>query len=80
MIYKDIWGNNADSMSMLYSGTGALKTDFTRTGKRTIKGAIKDGYNSIVRYYLNNLEDGKRQVYQILLIEMIDLIWLIWLI
>ena len=34
-------------MSILYTGTKALKTDFTRTGKRTFKGAVDDGVNSI---------------------------------
>ena len=28
--FKEMWANNADVMSQLYSGTGALKTDFTR--------------------------------------------------
>ena len=55
------WANNADAMSVQYSGTGALKTDFTRTGKRTIKGAMKDGVNSLTRYYLNNFRDGRNQ-------------------
>ena len=44
-------------MSILYSGTPALKTDFTRTGKRTNKGAINDGINSLKRYYLNIFVD-----------------------
>ncbi len=35
--YKACWADNADRMSMLYSGTGALKTDYTRTGKRTVR-------------------------------------------
>ncbi len=48
-------------MSFLYTGTGALKTDFTKTGKRTIKGALQDGKNSIERYFLNNLFDGHNQ-------------------
>jgi hypothetical protein len=34
--YQGIWADNADRMSLLYSGTGALKTDYTRTGKRTV--------------------------------------------
>ena len=55
------WANNADAMSVQYSGTGALKTDYTRTGKRTIKGALKDGVNSMTRYYLNNFSDGGNQ-------------------
>jgi len=45
-------------MSILYSGTGALKTDFTRTGKRTILGALNDGKNSLTRYFINNFYDG----------------------
>lgn len=40
---------------------GYLQTDFTRTGKRTIQGAINDGINSCVRFYLNNFEDGLKQ-------------------
>ena len=45
-------------MSILYTGTPALKTDFTRTGKRTMKGNLNDGYNSVTRYYINNYCDG----------------------
>lgn len=30
-------------MSKRYTGVGALKTDFTRTGKRSAKGAVADG-------------------------------------
>ena len=41
-------------MSYLYTGTPALKTDFTRTGKRTHQGAINDGINAVTRYYINN--------------------------
>ena len=33
-----------------------------RTGKRTIMGLLKDGYNSAIRYYYNNFNDGYRQV------------------
>ena len=48
-------------MSYLYTGTPALKTDFTRTGARTYKGAMNDGINSITRYYINNFTDGYYQ-------------------
>lgn len=51
------WTDNADAMSYLYTGTPALKTDFTRTGKRTYKGALADGKNAVVRYYINNFTD-----------------------
>ncbi|CDW87718.1 phosphatidylinositide phosphatase sac1-like [Stylonychia lemnae] len=52
--FREAWTNNADALSILYSGTPALKTDFTRTGKRTLKGALNDGKNSVKRYYINN--------------------------
>ena len=45
-------------MSYLYTGTPALKTDFTRTGKRTHKGAFNDGVNAVTRYFINNFTDG----------------------
>lgn len=48
-------------VSIQYSGTGALKTDFTRTGKRTKMGLFRDGVNSLTRYYKNNFADGFRQ-------------------
>lgn len=60
-LFKNIWADNADLVSVQYSGTGALKTDFTRTGKRTKQGLLKDGMNSLTRYYKNNFNDGFRQ-------------------
>ncbi|KAF0709144.1 hypothetical protein As57867_006061, partial [Aphanomyces stellatus] len=59
--FKNTWADNADAVSIMYAGTGALKTDFTRTGRRTIAGALQDGINSVTRYYLNNFSDGIRQ-------------------
>ncbi|KAL8575893.1 hypothetical protein ACOMHN_027291 [Nucella lapillus] len=60
-IFRNVWADNADCVSKQYAGTGALKTDFTRTGKRTISGALMDGWNSAVRYVRNNFQDGYRQ-------------------
>ena len=60
-IYKQIWVNNANEMSILYAGTGALKTDFTKTGKRTFTGMFNDGVNSCMRYYINNFMDASKQ-------------------
>ncbi|KAK9458096.1 SacI homology domain-containing protein [Dipodascopsis uninucleata] len=59
--FRNVWADNADAISKAYSGTGALKTDFTRTGKRTKKGALNDLMNSIERYARNNFFDGPRQ-------------------
>ena len=60
-LFRNIWADNADVVSKSYSGTGALKTDFTRTGKRTKAGALQDLSNSITRYAKNNFTDGPKQ-------------------
>ncbi|XP_074618210.1 phosphatidylinositol-3-phosphatase SAC1-like isoform X1 [Acropora palmata] len=60
-VFKNVWADNADACSLQYAGTGALKTDFTRTGKRSTFGLLKDGINSVIRYYKNNFADGFRQ-------------------
>ncbi|ORX56736.1 hypothetical protein DM01DRAFT_1319763 [Hesseltinella vesiculosa] len=60
-IFRSAWADNADRVSSMYSGTGALKTDFTRTGNRTKAGALQDLNNSITRYIKNNFLDGQRQ-------------------
>lgn len=67
-VFNGVWSDNADQMSILYSSSRSLKTDFTRwviedgmtcrTGKRTTRGAIDDGMNSIIRYFHNNFCDG----------------------
>jgi len=61
VLFRKIWADNADVVSKSYSGTGALKTDFTRTGKRTKAGALQDLNNSITRYTKNNFRDGPKQ-------------------
>jgi hypothetical protein len=60
-IYKSMWANNANALSFAYAGTGALKVDFTKTGKRTYKGMLQDGWNAVARYYINNFLDGPKQ-------------------
>jgi hypothetical protein len=59
--HRLLWADNADAISRMYAGTPALKGDFTRTGKRTKRGALDDGMNSLQRYYLNNFLDADRQ-------------------
>lgn len=61
MYFFLVWADNADGLSIPYSGTGALKTDFTRTGKRTRLGMVNDFTNSAIRYIKNNYLDGSRQ-------------------
>ena len=60
-LFRNVWADNADVVSKTYSGTGALKTDFTRTGERTRAGAAQDLNNSLTRYVKNNFGDGPRQ-------------------
>jgi len=60
-LFKNVWADHADMISIQYSGTGALKTDFTRTGKRTKQGVLEDGRRSLIRYFKNNFADGFRQ-------------------
>lgn len=60
-LFRNMWADNADVVSNSYSGSGALKTDFTRTGNRTRAGMVQDLNNSITRYVCNNFMDGSRQ-------------------
>lgn len=56
-----VWTDHGNLISTAYSGTGALKADFTRTGKRTRYGLLQDGMNGMIRYIKNNYFDGPRQ-------------------
>lgn len=60
-IFRSFWTKNADAISILYSGTPAMKTDFTATGKRTTKGAMNDGYYGVKRFFLGNFYDSRHQ-------------------
>ncbi|XP_010550496.1 PREDICTED: phosphoinositide phosphatase SAC6 isoform X2 [Tarenaya hassleriana] len=59
--YKILWANHGDDISIQYSGTPALKGDFVRYGQRTVQGILNDGWNALMRYYLNNFADGTKQ-------------------
>ncbi|KAL9010452.1 MAG: hypothetical protein Q9180_009293, partial [Flavoplaca navasiana] len=61
ILFRNVWADNADVVSRSYSGTGALKTDFTRTGERTRAGMVQDLNNSITRYVKTNFGAGPRQ-------------------
>ncbi|KAK1752579.1 phosphoinositide phosphatase SAC1 [Echria macrotheca] len=60
-MFRNLWADNADVVSKSYSGTGAMKTDLTRLGKRTRGGALQDGNVAVTRYCRNNFLDGPRQ-------------------
>ncbi|KAF8898432.1 SacI homology domain-containing protein [Infundibulicybe gibba] len=59
--FREMWADHADAIAKAYGGSGALKSDFTRTNKRTRKGVLEDGYKSVMRYLKNNYFDGARQ-------------------
>lgn len=60
-LFRNMWADNADVVSKSYSGTGAMKTDLTRTGRRTKAGALQDLGVAVGRYCRNNFLDGPRQ-------------------
>ena len=59
---KHVWANNADEMSKRYTGVGAMKSDFTRTGKRTGKGMLQDGLKSVQRIAQHVFRDSEKQI------------------
>ncbi|KAJ7462751.1 SacI homology domain-containing protein [Mycena galericulata] len=59
--FREMWADHADAIANAYGGSGALKSDFTRTSKRTRKGVMEDGVKSLLRYFKNNFFDGARQ-------------------
>jgi hypothetical protein len=58
--HKLIWADNGDCLSKSYAGTPAQKGDFTRYGRRTKCGIVKDFLISTRRFFINNMLDGYR--------------------
>ncbi|XP_071828390.1 phosphatidylinositide phosphatase SAC2-like isoform X2 [Apostichopus japonicus] len=61
-VFQNMWANNGDILSQSYTGTAALKGDYTRTGERKISGMMKDGYHSANRYLTAQFKDAYRQL------------------
>ena len=59
--FKNTWADHANALSQVYAGSGALKTDYTRTGKRSKPGMVQDGIRAARRYVYQNFLDGRRQ-------------------
>lgn len=59
--FKNTWADHANAVSQVYAGSGALKTDYTRTGKRSKPGMVQDGIRAAQRYVYQNFLDGQRQ-------------------
>eukprot|EP00042_Codosiga_hollandica_P033045 m.216129 g.216129 ORF g.216129 m.216129 type:complete len:560 (-) comp54097_c0_seq1:181-1860(-) len=60
-VFYSAWTALADTISLQYAGTPALKTDQSRAGTRTFSGKLKDTKASMTRYYMNHFRDGSRQ-------------------
>jgi len=60
-IFKKLWVEHGDELSLEYAGSYALKGDLVRYGRQTLPGLLKDGVSALSRYYLNNFHDGVRQ-------------------
>ncbi len=47
--FKHVWADHANMISIRYTGVGALKTEFTRSGKRSGVGVAQDAIKSVQR-------------------------------
>ncbi|ORY42844.1 DNase I-like protein [Rhizoclosmatium globosum] len=60
-VFQNLWADNGDWLSKIYTGTGALKTSMTRRGKQTVMGFFDDAAKSVNRFFINNFQDKHRQ-------------------
>lgn len=56
-----LWADNGDAVSQIYTGTNALKSSFSRSGKMNFVSALSDATISVSRIYQNIFIDGKKQ-------------------
>ena len=58
---KNIWADNGDYISTIYTGTGATTSSTTRSGSSGLLGLLDHKMKSIGRFYLGNFEDNSKQ-------------------
>lgn len=56
-----LWADHGDAISQIYTGTNALKSSFSRSGKMNFAGALSDVTKSVSRMYQNTFVDSKKQ-------------------
>jgi len=61
-MFRELWADHGDVTALQYAGTGALKSDYTRTGVRTYGGACDDLYKAIDRAYQDNYVNPQKQI------------------
>lgn len=59
--HNSLWADNGDAISQIYTGTNALKSSFSRSGKMNFAGALSDVTKSVSRMYQNTFMDSKKQ-------------------
>lgn len=59
--HRVLWAENGDALSKQYTGTGALNTSYTRSGKKSFAGLLSDGMKSVGRVYQSQFVDGGKQ-------------------
>ncbi|KAF3987302.1 hypothetical protein FT663_04507 [Candidozyma haemuli var. vulneris] len=59
--HNALWADNGDAISQIYTGTNALKSSFSRSGKMNFAGALSDVTKSVSRMYQNTFVDSKKQ-------------------
>ncbi|KAK8439143.1 Inositol-1,4,5-trisphosphate 5-phosphatase 1 [Candidozyma auris] len=59
--HNTLWADNGDAISQIYTGTNALKSSFSRSGKMNFAGALSDVTKSVSRMYQNTFVDSKKQ-------------------
>ncbi|CAG8655967.1 30604_t:CDS:10, partial [Racocetra persica] len=59
--HSTLWAENGDSLSKIYTGTGALRSEYTRSGKVTWAGVLTDATKTVNRFYINNFQDKSKQ-------------------
>ena len=55
--FNALWADNGDAISKLYANSGAMKSDYTRTGKRGYRGVLTDATISITRLWSGIVND-----------------------
>lgn len=60
-LFNSMWTDNANAISMRYTGAPAMKTNFTRTGVHGLRGQLQDGFTAAERFVEQLLRDPAKQ-------------------
>lgn len=60
-LFNNMWADNADLISRIYSGTISISSNITRFGKQNLKDKISNGLISMKRFIKNNISDDYKE-------------------